>query len=145
MASPYDQQIEELLAQYREEREHAADTRRGINEVEVTVTAPRRTVKVTVGAQGQVTALDFPTTAYRTLAPKELSKLIVSTIEQARAQALEKVMETVGKLPGGLSPAALAQWDVDLQTLLPEELQLPDVVKEYIERGLGPMEGRGRE
>ncbi|GAA1909043.1 YbaB/EbfC family nucleoid-associated protein [Streptantibioticus ferralitis] len=146
MPSPYDQQIEDLLAQYRDAREQAVDTRRRINEVEATVTAPRRAVKVTVGAQGQVTALEFPTNAYRTMAPKELSKLIVSTLQQARAQALEKVMETaLGPLPGGLSPAALAQGDIDLRALLPEEVELPDAVRAYVEHGLGMAEGRGRE
>lgn len=146
MSSPYDQQIEDLLAQYRDAREQAVDTRRRIGEVEATVTAPRRSVKITVGAQGQVKALDFPTAAYRTMAPKELSKLIISTLEQARAQALEKVMEVgIGPLPGGLTPADLARGDIDPRVVLPEELQLPEAVRAYIEHGVGAMEGRNRE
>jgi DNA-binding protein YbaB len=146
MSTPYDQQIEDLLSEYREAREKAADTRLRINQIEATVTAPRRAVKVTVGAQGQVTAVDFPTNAYRTMAPKELSKLIVTTLEKARAQALDKVMETaLGPMPGGLSPAALVTGDFDPRALLPEEIQLPDAVRAYIEQGLGAREGRNRE
>lgn len=146
MSSPYDQQIEDLLTQYRDAREQAVDTRKRIGEVEATVTAPRRSVKITVGAQGQVKALDFPTHAYQTMAPKELSKLILSTLEQARAQALEKVMEVgIGPLPRGLSPADLARGDVDPRAVLPEELELPETVRAYIEQGLGAGERRGRE
>jgi DNA-binding protein YbaB len=146
MPSPYDQQIEDLLSEYRAAREQAADTRRRINEVEATATAPRRSVKVTVGAQGQVTALEFPTGAYRTMAPKELSKVIVSTLEQARAKALEQVMATaLGPLPGGLTPAALAQGDFDPRALLPEDVQLPDAVRAYLEHGMSGAEERGRE
>jgi DNA-binding protein YbaB len=144
--TPYDQQIEDLLTEYRVAREAAVNTRRRINEIEATVTAPRRSVQVTVGAQGQVTALEFPTGAYRTMAPKELSKVIVSTLEQARAKALEQVMETaLGPLPGGVTPAALVQGDFDPRALLPEDVHLPDAVRAYVEHGLSVAEERGRE
>ncbi|MGQ4516490.1 YbaB/EbfC family nucleoid-associated protein [Streptomyces sp. DW26H14] len=148
MTSSYDQQIEDLLADYRTAREQAVDVRRRINEIEATATAPRRSVKVTVGAQGQVTALEFPTNAFRTMAPKELSKVIVSTLEQARAKALEQVMESaIGPLPGGLTPDALARGDIDPRSLLPEDVHLPDAVRAYIEHGLGGTEAKdgGRE
>jgi DNA-binding protein YbaB len=146
MSSPYDQQIEDLLTEYRTARERAVDTHRRISEIEATATAPRRSVKVTVGAQGQVTALEFPTSAYRTMAPNELSKVIVSTLEKARAKALEQVMETaLGPLPGGLTPAALARGDIDPRALIPEDVQMPDAVRAYIERGLGATKAGGRE
>ncbi|MFJ9907453.1 YbaB/EbfC family nucleoid-associated protein [Streptomyces sp. NPDC101152] len=144
MSSPYDQQIEELLAEYRDAREQAVETRRRINEVQATATAPRQVVKITVGAQGQVTALEFPTAAYRDLPPKELSRVIMATLEQARAQAMANVSEvTLGRLLGGVSPADLLQGRVDPRSLLPEELELPEVVRAYVERGLGMAEGDG--
>ncbi|MEV6028551.1 YbaB/EbfC family nucleoid-associated protein [Streptomyces sp. NPDC052036] len=145
MSSPYDEQIEELLGQYRDAREQAVETRQRINEVEATVTAPRKVVKVTVGAQGQVTELDFPTAAYRNLAPKELSKVILTAIEQARAQALSKVSEVaLGGMLGGISPADLLQGRFDPRSVLPEELDLPDVVRAYVNHGLGVTEDGGR-
>jgi DNA-binding protein YbaB len=141
MPSPYDQQIEELLAEYRDAREQAVETRRRINEVQATATAPRQVVKITVGAQGQVTALEFPTGAYRNLPPKELSKVIMATLEQARAQALSAVSEvTLGRMLGGVSPADLLQGRVDPRSLLPEELELPEAVRAYVEQGLGRTE-----
>ncbi|MET7287436.1 YbaB/EbfC family nucleoid-associated protein [Streptomyces sp. NPDC005573] len=149
MSSPYDEQIEELLGQYRDAREQAVETRQQINKVEATVTAPRKVVKVTVGAQGQVTELDFPTAAYRNLAPKELSKVILTAIEQARAQALSKVSEAalggmLGGMLGGISPADLLQGRFDPRSVLPEDLDLPDAVRAYVDRGIGVTEDGGR-
>ncbi|AEW92804.1 MULTISPECIES: YbaB/EbfC family nucleoid-associated protein [Streptomycetaceae] len=144
MSSPYDEQIEELLAQYRDAREQASETRRRINEIEVTVTAPRQVVKVTVGAQGQVKALDFPTGAYRNLPPKDLSRVILAALEQARTQALGKVSEVaLGGMLGGVSPADLLQGRVDPKSLFPEELELPEAVRAYVNHGLGVREGGG--
>ncbi|MFE6742667.1 YbaB/EbfC family nucleoid-associated protein [Streptomyces tubercidicus] len=145
MSSPYDEQVEELLAQYHQAREEAVDSRRRIDEIEATVTAQRRAVKVTVGARGQVKALDFPTSAYRTMAPKDLSKVILATLEQARAQALSKVSEVaLGGMPGGMSAADLLEGRVDPQSFLPEELELPEAVRAYVEHGLGVPEEGGR-
>lgn len=146
MSSPYDEQIEALLVEYQDARERAVDARKRIGEVEVTVVAPRRSVKVTVGAQGEVRALDFPTHAYQTMAPKELSKLIVGTLEQARAQALERVMEVgIGPLMRGLSAVDLAQGDIDPLKVVPEELELPEAVRAYLGHELGSAKGRNRE
>ncbi|MEU9348165.1 YbaB/EbfC family nucleoid-associated protein [Streptomyces sp. NPDC048278] len=138
MPSPNDDRIEELLAEYRDAREQAVETRRRINEVQATATAPRQVVKVTVGAQGQLAALEFPTAAYRNLPPKELSKVITATFERARTQALSKASEvTLGRLLGGVSTADLLQGRVDPSSLLPEELELPDAVRAYVEHELG--------
>jgi DNA-binding protein YbaB len=148
MSSPYDDQIEELLAQYRDAREQAVESRGRINEVEATVTAPRQVVKVTVGAQGQVTGLDFPTAAYRNLPPKDLSKAILAAIEQARAQAMAKVVEALGDtmpgMPAGVSLTDMLQGRFDPRALLPEELMLPDAVREYVDNGSGAKKGSGR-
>ncbi|MBY8886060.1 YbaB/EbfC family nucleoid-associated protein [Streptomyces sp. PTM05] len=146
MSSPYDEQVENLLARYREAREQAADTRRHINETEATVTAPRKVVKVTVGAQGQVTALDFPTAAYRTMTPKDLSRTVLTALEQARSQALSKVAEVaLSGMLGGVPTADLLRGDVDARSFLPEDLELPEAVRAYVDHGLGvPEEGDRR-
>ncbi|MFE7122110.1 YbaB/EbfC family nucleoid-associated protein [Streptomyces sp. NPDC057654] len=142
MSTPYDQQIEDLLAEYRDAREQAVDTRRQINEVQATVTAPRQVVKATVGAQGQVLALDFPTGAYRNMAPKDLSRVIRTTLDQARAKALSQVMEVaVERLPEGMTPVDMVRGNFDPRDVMPKDVQLPDAVKEYVEHGFGPQRG----
>jgi DNA-binding protein YbaB len=145
MSSSYDDQVDELLAQYQDAREKAVDTQRRIREVLATETAPRKVVKVTVGAQGQVTALDFPTDAYREMPPKDLSRVILATVEKARAKALAKVSEvTLGGLLGGVSAADALQGRFDARSILPEHFELPDAVRAYLEHGIGVREGGGR-
>src|SRR4051812_29691613 len=91
MTSPYDAQIEELLDQYRRQREQAVQTRQRINEITGTATAKRQTVKVTATAQGAITSIEFPTNAYKSLPPKELADVLMTTIEQAREDAMGRI------------------------------------------------------
>jgi len=136
MTSPYDEEIERLLAQYRQQREEAAATRQRINETTGTATAPRQTVKVTVGAQGDVTAIEFPTGAYRRLAPKELADILLATIQQARADAMERVGDLMTvQLPEGVTMQGLIKGEVDPLRLLPQAPGMPDSVREYIDNG----------
>ncbi|MBK6014468.1 MULTISPECIES: YbaB/EbfC family nucleoid-associated protein [Streptomyces] len=136
MPGPYDQQIEDLLDQYRRQRDEAAETRRRINETTSTVTAPRQTVKITVGAQGEVTAIEFPTGAYRRMAPKELADVLLTTLRQARAEALEGVAGVLAdRLPPGVTVPDLLQGRVDPAAVLPEDPAMPDSVRDYVDHG----------
>jgi DNA-binding protein YbaB len=136
MSSPYDQRIEDLLEQYRRQREEAVETRRQINEVTGTATAKRKTVKVTVSAQGEVIAIEFPTGAYRGLAPKELADILITTIRQAREDALGHVGDMMStQLPSGVTMAGLIRGEVDPQQRLPENPAMPDAVSDYVNNG----------
>jgi hypothetical protein len=136
MSTPYDQEIEDLLALYQRQREAAAETRRQINEVTGVGLAPRQSVKATVTAQGEVTAIEFPTGAWRRMAPKELSEALLAALSQARAKALEQVGQlTTLNLPSGVGVADLIQGRVDPTALLPEQPGMPDQVREYVENG----------
>ena len=143
MPGPYDLQIEDLLEQYRRQRAEAAATRRRINETTSTVTASRQTVKITVGAQGEVTAIEFPTGAYRRMAPKELADVLLTTLRQARAEALEGVAGVLAEqLPPGVTVPDLLQGRVDPGAVLPEDPAMPDSVRDYVDHGFkgGPDE-----
>ncbi|MDC2959595.1 MULTISPECIES: YbaB/EbfC family nucleoid-associated protein [Streptomyces] len=136
MPGPYDQQIEDLLAQYRRQRDAAAETRRRINETTATVTAPRQTVKITVGAQGEVTAVEFPTGAYRRMAPRELADVLLTTLQQARAEALRSVAGVLADgLPPGVTVPDLLQGRIDPDAVLPEDPAMPDPVRDYVDHG----------
>jgi DNA-binding protein YbaB len=137
MPSPYDEEIEALLAQYREQRDGVQETRRKINEISATAASPRQSVKVTVGAQGQLTALEFPTGAYRNMAPTELAKTILAAVTEARAKAFAKVNELAFSGLADAVPAELLQGGGDPRALLPEELGMPDIVRAYVDRGDG--------
>ncbi|MEU8718505.1 YbaB/EbfC family nucleoid-associated protein [Streptomyces sp. NPDC048663] len=144
MSSSYDREIEELLAGYGRQRDQAFESRQQINAVTATVTAPRQVVRVTVGAQGQITDLDFPTGAYRNMAPKDLARVVRATVDKARAEALKKVTEVVTSvMPGGIPLADLLEGKFDPRVFLPEELPMPDVVREYVDHGFRGSERGG--
>lgn len=136
MTSHYDQEIDDLLALYRKQRDAAAETRRRVNEATGTGFAPRQSVKATVTVQGEVTAIEFPTGAWRRMAPKELSEALLAALAQARAKALEAAAELTGlDLPPGVSAADLLQGRVDATALLPQEPGMPDQVRDYLDHG----------
>jgi DNA-binding protein YbaB len=136
MTTPYDRQIEELLAEYRTQRENALELRRRINETTGTATAPKQAVKVTVSAEGEVTAIEFPTGAFRRMAPKELADVLISTIQQARAKAMAATAELMNPhLPAGVTTADLLEGKADPTTLLSEEPAMPDPVRDYVNHG----------
>ncbi|MGW7674608.1 YbaB/EbfC family nucleoid-associated protein [Streptomyces sp. NPDC054775] len=127
--------LEEMLADFHKKREQAADLRRQINEAQGTATAPRKVVKVTASARGEVVAIEFPTSAFRRMTPKELAEVLQTTIAEARAEALKAVDELgVTGLPGGLRHSELLTGKADLSKLVPEEPEGPEAVREYIER-----------
>ncbi|MFI7119456.1 YbaB/EbfC family nucleoid-associated protein [Amycolatopsis sp. NPDC049868] len=96
MTSSYDERIGDLLADYRRQRDQLSEMQRKLKEISVTATAPGRAVAVTVGAQGEITDLGFPTTAYRRMAPAELATVLLATIADARQRAAAE-RETVLK------------------------------------------------
>ncbi|HET6501529.1 MAG TPA: YbaB/EbfC family nucleoid-associated protein [Amycolatopsis sp.] len=125
-------QLEELMKQYSRKREEAEENRRRIGEIEATATAVRQTVKVTVGALGQLKSIEFPTGAYRRMAPKELADALLSTIEEAKAEVSKKVDEAVPSPLPGVSSSALLQGDFDMNDLLPETPPIADSVRDFI-------------
>lgn len=137
MTTPFDQQIEELLEEYRKQREGIAEMQRQLEEATATATAPKKTVKVTVGAQGEVKAIEFPTAAFRRMPPKELADTLVATIQQARAKAIEKTSELVSaRLPAGVAMTDLLQGKANPTDLLPADPDMPDSVRDYVDHGL---------
>ncbi|WP_371503129.1 YbaB/EbfC family nucleoid-associated protein [Kitasatospora sp. NBC_00374] len=140
MSTPYDQRIDELMEEYRSRRAAAGDLQRRLREISASATAPRQTVKVTVGAQGELTAVAFPTGAYRRLAPAELAEAILAAARDARQQALGLAGEAIAAhLPQEVPAVDFLQGTADLTALLPEEPPVLDAVRAYVERGRPPV------
>jgi len=143
--SIYDRQIEELTAEYHRRRAKAGELRRKISEISACVTAPREVVKVTVGAQGEVRAVEFPTGAYKRMAPAELAGTLMATIGEARDKALAALSDLMTpELPPGLNLVDLLQGKADLPGALPDEPAIPDAVREYVDHGRGQRDDGGR-
>ncbi|MBS2533652.1 YbaB/EbfC family nucleoid-associated protein [Catenulispora sp. NF23] len=132
----FPEDVDQLLEQYRQRRAEAGQIQRKMREVASSATAPRQVVKVTVGAQGELKALEFPTGAYKRLPPAELAELILTTAQEAQTKAMAAIQELVlPKLPGGLNFADLIKGTTDLAQAMPEEPPMPEVVRDYIDGG----------
>jgi hypothetical protein len=93
-------------------------------------------MKVTVGPQGEVLSVEFPTGAYRSMAPKELADLMVTTVQEARAKATAALAEVMAPhLPEGVDAARLLSGTADVAELMPSEPAMPDGVREYVDQG----------
>lgn len=87
-----------------------------IDEESTTVRSKDRSVSMDFDGRGEVTAITFHGTKYRTMAPAELSHLLLDTIRAGRAQCLQKVADAMGEdfLPG-ISFADLATGKMDAE------------------------------
>ncbi|MFK0160422.1 YbaB/EbfC family nucleoid-associated protein [Streptomyces sp. NPDC090493] len=117
-----DRELEELFELYRTKRAAATESFQRINSISVTEVSRRETVKVTVGARGDITALEFPTTAYRRMASAELAEVILETLATARTKALAEAANIgLGSMLQGVNAADLFQGKIDPASLLPED------------------------
>jgi DNA-binding protein YbaB len=122
MTSPYEQMAEDAVSDYRRRRDDVAGLQQKLGSVSSTVKSPRQVVSVTVGGQGEITEIKFPTGAYKNMTPTELSSVILKTIQDARAKAIEQVAELLGSvLPPGFSAKEVLSGKADLRAMLPAE------------------------
>lgn len=130
----YAEQLEVLMEQYEKQRADLIDTQKRIREISVTVTAPKRTVSVTV-SHGEITDISFPNGAYRSMAPAELASVLMKTIASARRKAINEAAAILQPhMPEGLSVAAMMGGDYDPADVLPETPRTPESVMEFMER-----------
>jgi DNA-binding protein YbaB len=134
----YEQQVEELTAAYEAQRAKTMELRRKITETTGSATAPRKSIKVTVSARGDVTAIEFPTEAYKRMPPKELSEVLLATIGKAKSAALKSVKDTMAaELPKGLNYIEMLKGNADAAITAPTEADMPDFVRQQLAGGSG--------
>ncbi|WMX43817.1 YbaB/EbfC family nucleoid-associated protein [Streptomyces roseicoloratus] len=88
-----EERLAEALAEFEETRARLADAAAAASRISATVTAKDRSVTVTMGPQGELTQIRFPTNAYRGMPPARLSAVLMSTISLARKQAAEQLAD----------------------------------------------------
>ncbi len=124
MTSPLHSKFEQAYAEFAKQQSGVSEFERKLAEASTTVTAKNRAVIVTVDGQGDLTELKFPTNAYRTMAPAELSSLLVETIKSAREQARESASELLhAHLPAGGLAFDMLDNPVDFDEILTEAVR----------------------
>jgi DNA-binding protein YbaB len=105
--SGYEAEFEELMGRYRRKLAELIGLQRRVAESSTTAESTGHSVRVTVNGQGEITALEFPTGAYRLMSAAELSEEILSTARDALAKAREPVRALLK--PGLLHDAGLLE------------------------------------
>ncbi|MFF7415487.1 YbaB/EbfC family nucleoid-associated protein [Streptomyces lydicus] len=111
--------IEEMRAKFDSRMSELAAMQQQLLKLSESATSPQRLLTVTVGSQGEVTALKFHSDGYRTMARTELEHVLLETVQSARA----KVMVQMKKLMTPLVPAG-----VDMDALMEGRVTPGDIM-----------------
>jgi DNA-binding protein YbaB len=119
MTVDHERIIEQVSEEYEKVRAHTEELRREITALTASATAPRETVKVTVGAQGDVRSIEFPAGAYKRMAPAELSAVVLATINEARDKVQRKVSELMApEMPPGVNFLDILQGKAEMPAMV---------------------------
>jgi DNA-binding protein YbaB len=140
MTSFQRQTTEELLAEFRKRQARARELQGKVAEVSGSATAPRRSVKVTVGAGGEVSGIEFLTDAYKRMPPAELSEVLLSTINEARTAAHTAVAELMGIDATTRNRFAALLGDGPGALSITDEGDLPEIAKMILAAARGQSE-----
>jgi DNA-binding protein YbaB len=117
-----DEQLEQALAGYTEQLVNLREMQGRLGEISCSVTSARQVVSVTVGFQGRVSDVKFPTGAYKRMAPAELAAVVLSTINEAHVRAQVASAEVIAPtMPAGVNALDVVEGKADLQAMLPAE------------------------
>ncbi|GAA3969229.1 hypothetical protein GCM10023085_59440 [Actinomadura viridis] len=123
MREEWQAHIDELLERYKEQRQQLQDMQAKVAALGATGEAADGMVKVTVGAQGELTKVEFDPRVYRKLASQELAEAVL----EASQDAVRQVGEQRREVMAGAVPEEVL--DGDYEKLLPADLTDIEAVK----------------
>ncbi|MFF5260116.1 YbaB/EbfC family nucleoid-associated protein [Actinomadura viridis] len=123
MREEWQAHIDELLERYKEQRQQLQDMQARVAALGATGEAADGMVKVTVGAQGELTKVEFDPRVYRKLASQELAEAVL----EASQDAVRQVGEQRREVMAGAVPEEVL--DGDYEKLLPADLTDIEAVK----------------
>jgi DNA-binding protein YbaB len=133
MSGEQERVLEELFEGYQRQRSRMADLAQQMKEVSGTATSPRRELTVTVEHNGGLTDIKFTGSAYRRMAPNELSELILSTVAEAKEKATEAAAEVMAPmLPPSMNARDVVSGKFGMDLFAPAEPRLPQAVREQL-------------
>lgn len=131
MSEPGSESMDLLMSRYREQFEELGRTQQRLREISVTVTAPRKSVAVTVGHGGFVSEVRFPTAAYKRMTPAELSSAITKAIADAQRQvASESAALVAPTLPAGFDAEQIFMGEGDFQSMFSNSPLTSDLTRD---------------
>lgn len=128
--------LESLLGEYQRQRDSLAEMQRKMRALSATATSPRREVSVTVGQNGVLTDIRFPTGAHKRLTPADLTAVIMATHLEAKESVMEQAASLLAPmLPTGVDAHSLVRGNAGADAFLPAEPRIATSVREILGMG----------
>ncbi len=120
-----DDRVAKAMAHLKATEEAVAKAQGELNAASVTARSADRSVRVAVGAKGELTSLEFLDGKYRNMAAAQLSASVLEAANAARAEMARRVVDTLGPLTRmtsrGLAPERMGvDWGSIFGSLLEE-------------------------
>lgn len=129
MSSPLFNQMENALADLREQQERIRQAQERAEQETTTVSSKDRSISATVDHRQRLTGLKFSGTRYRTMAPAELASKIVELVRQAQDEANQKSIAVYSAMaPAGFGSALteMVNGEFDLDEMFDEAVREAD-------------------
>ncbi|MFE0731259.1 YbaB/EbfC family nucleoid-associated protein [Streptomyces antibioticus] len=98
MSESMSDRVAEAMAHLKATEEAAARAREELNTASATALSADRSVRLTVGAKGELTSLEFLDGKYRSMAASQLSASVLEAVNVARAEMARRVVDTLDPL-----------------------------------------------
>ncbi|GAA3945593.1 YbaB/EbfC family nucleoid-associated protein [Actinoplanes auranticolor] len=132
----FNERIEGLFEEYQRQRNSLTELQEKMRALTATATSPRREVSITVGQNGVMTDIRFPTGAHKRLAPADLTELIMATYTEAKENVMQQAAATLAPmLPEGMDAQALVRGTAGTDAYLPKEPRMATSVREMLNLG----------
>ncbi|MEV5493480.1 YbaB/EbfC family nucleoid-associated protein [Streptomyces bobili] len=113
------QQLEQTMSEFTKQQESLVQVRQELTELSVTMRSKDRAVEVTVGPQGEPTALRFLNNKHQTMSGQALATSVLEAMAAARQEIADQVAARFETVRGaGLGVAGTNLEDLNLDRLL---------------------------
>ncbi|WP_018909560.1 YbaB/EbfC family nucleoid-associated protein [Salinispora arenicola] len=130
------ERIEGLFEEYQQQRNSLTELQHRMRELTASAASPRREVSVTVGQNGVVTDIRFPTSAYKRLTPADLAAVIMDTYAEAKENVMAQAEALLAPmLPEGVDAGSLVRGTAGTDAFLPPEPRVTTSVREILGMG----------
>jgi DNA-binding protein YbaB len=134
----YSERIESLFQEYEKQRSSLTEMQAKMSALSATAVSPRREVSVTVGQNGVLTDIQFPSSAHKRLTTADLTKMIMETYAEAKDQVMNQAAAVLAPmLPDGLDAQKLVRGQAGADAFLPAQPRMVTSVRELLNRGTG--------
>lgn len=135
----FNERIESLFEEYQRQRNSLTEMQQKMRAVTATATSPRREVTVTVGQNGVLTDIKFPTSAHKRLTPADLAEIILTAYGEAKEDVTAQAAAVLAPmLPDGMDARAMVDGSAGTDAYLPAQPRMATSVREMLGLGRQP-------